>query len=97
MIRMYIELDREKIKQEGIYSFEKMQKYIEDEINAVGGRLDDDGWYTDGTWEGFGAMACVWEKTDWFMRYVKTWLWKNADYENNGRECIEDLLKEIRE
>ena len=91
---MLIELDKDKIKQEGIYSLKKMQKYIHDEIKAVGGRLDADGWYTDGTWEGFGAVASVLEKTEWFLRYAKTWLWRNTDYEDDG---IEDLLQEVWE
>ncbi len=95
MIRMLIELNEEKINQEGIYSFKKMQQYIHDEIEAAGGRLDADGWYTDGSWEGFGAVASVLEKTEWFLRYVKTWLWRNTDYEESGEECIEDLLEEI--
>lgn len=95
MIKMLIELNEEKIKQEGIYSFEKMQQYIRDEIEAVGGRLDTDGWYTDGTWEGFGAVASVLEQTEWFLRYVKTWLWRNTDYEYNGNIHVEDLLQEV--
>lgn len=97
MIRIYIELDKEKMEQEGVYSYEKMQKYIEDRIVAHGGYKDTDGWYTNGTWEGFGALAAVWERSNWFMDNVKKWLWNNKDYDDeSGDACIEDLLEEIK-
>lgn len=96
MIRMYIELDKTKIETEGIYSYEKMQQNIENRIESVGGYKDADSWYTNGTWEEFGAIASNLERSDWFMDNVKTWLWNNTDYEEeNSDNCIEDLLEEI--
>ena len=97
MIRMYIELDKEKIEREGVYNFEKMQQYIDDSIIKLGGYKDKDGWYTNGSWEAFGAIAANLEESAWFMSNVKKWLWNNTDYEEEpGDECIEDLLEEIR-
>ena len=96
MIRMYIELNKDKIEREGIYNYEKMQQHIDEKITRQGGYKDSDGWYTNGTWEGFGAIAAVLERSEWFMNNVKTWLWNNKDYEIElNDECIEDLLEEI--
>lgn len=97
MIRMYIELDKEKIEREGIYNYEKMQQHIDERIIRFGGYKDTDGWYTNGTWEAFGAIAANLEESNWFMDNVKKWLWNNKDYETKpGDVCIEDLLEEIR-
>lgn len=96
MIKMFIELDKEKIEKEGILDYEKMLQQIDNEIESVGGYKGSDGWYTNGSWEGFGAIASVWEECDWFMNNVKKWLWRNTDYEDGpGDVCIDDLLEEI--
>ena len=96
MIRTLIELDKEKIERERIYDYEKMQQHIDDRIAKQGGYKDADGWYTNGTWEGFGAIASVLEEKEWFMNNVKTWLWNNTDYEDGPEDkCISDLLEEI--
>lgn len=97
MIRMYIELDKEKIEREGIYNYEKMQQHIDDRIVKFGGYKDTDGWYTNGTWEAFMAIAQSFGKSDWFVNNVKKFLWNNKDYETNPDEvCINDLLEEIK-
>ncbi len=97
MVRMFIELDKEKIEREGIYSYEKMQQYIDEEVLLMGGYKDTDDWYTNGTWEGFMALATSLGKSDWFLDNAKNFLWNNKDYEKNpGDVCINDLLEEIR-
>ena len=97
MIRMYIELDKEKIEREGVYNYEKMQQYIDDKIVKFGGYKDTDGWYTDGTWEAFMAVATSLGKADWFLNNAKKMLWNNKDYEEGPDDvCIEDMLEEFR-
>ena len=94
---MYIELDKEKIEREGIYNYEKMQQHIDERIIRFGGYKDNDGWYTNGTWEAFMAIALSLAEADWFMDNVKQMLWNNKDYEEGPYDvCIEDMLEGLK-
>ena len=98
MVKMFIELNENKIKEEKIYNLEKLWAHLDARFANFGGYRDETGWYTNGTFESFGAIMANLEEEEWFMDNVKTWLWRNTDYEEVPEDLyIEDILESMSE
>lgn len=86
MMKMLIELDENKILQDGKYSLSKMNSYISNAFEERNMIKESGKWYTNGTFASCGSLALILSSKDWFMDNVQKWLW--YDDEDCG---IEDL------
>ena len=64
---MFIELDKNKILQEGKYSLDKINSYISNTFKERNMTQDLDGWYSNGTFASCGSLALILSSKDWFM------------------------------
>lgn len=92
MLKMVIEFDEEKIKEEGKYDVQKMYAHLDENFVKSGLKVVAQGGYTDSGNEEdlneFMALATVLSDVEWFIKYVKKWDW----YEEDLTEP-EDLIK----
>jgi len=96
MIKMRIKLDEEKIIREKKYSLNEIKNTLDKIFANAGGFLDDNGEYTNGTFESFGAILAVLKNSDWFMDNVIEWLWKDSDFSEESTDFeVEDLLLKV--
>lgn len=75
MMKMLIELDKNKILQDSKYSLSKINVYISNAFKERNMKQDSDGWYTNGTFASCGSLALILSSKDWFMDNVQKWLW----------------------
>ena len=85
-MKMFIELDENKILKEEKYSLEKINSFISNAFDKRNMTQDSDGWYSNGTFASCGSLALILSSKDWFMDNVQKWLW--YDDEDGS---IEDL------
>ena len=86
MMKMLIELDENKILQDGKYSLSKMNSYISNAFEERNMIKESGKWYTNGTFASCGSLALILSSKEWFMDNVQKWLW--YDDEDGS---IEDL------
>lgn len=99
MMKIEIKLDEEQIKKDNIYELEDLYQVIDKlflEENLI--KLPDENgsiFYSGtGSNRDMGRIfVCIFalEKSDWFMNYVRTWLFYNDDNVNNIE--IIDIIK----
>ena len=75
MMKMFVELDENKILKEGKYNLSKMNLFISSAFAKRNMMLDSDGWYSNGTFASCGSLALILSSKDWFMTNVQKWLW----------------------
>jgi len=80
MIKMLIEMDEEKIEREDKYDLNKINTYLKELFARIDSFKDEEGLYTNGTFESFGAIVWRLSEQDWFLNNVKRWIW----YTNEG-------------
>ena len=88
---MLIELDKNKILQEGKYSLSKINAYISNAFKERNMTQDSDGWYSNGTFASCGSLALILSRKDWFMDNVQKWLW--CDDEDGSIEDLKEHYK----
>lgn len=93
MVKMRMELDREKIIQEGIISLENLETDIRADFEERGIYKDEHGFYVGGSFFGFGLWIGGMLEEDLFISYLTEWKWYNSDRSEREDEfVVEDLL-----
>lgn len=95
MMKMLIELDRDKILREQEYNLTEMEDCIERLFTDVGMHRDADGFFVDGDFISIGAIVWSLSDTQWFIENVKRWLWYESENEHptdDSEFSIEDLV-----
>ncbi len=85
-MRMLIELDENKILNEGKYDLSKINAYLSKAFAKRNMSKDNANWYRNGNFTSCGSLILVLSQKDWFMDNVKQWLWYDEE-----DESIEDL------
>ena len=75
MMKMMINLDEEKIAQEGKYDINKIYAYLNKCFEKRGMTKDKDDWYINGNFTSCGSLIAKLSETDWFMDNLLEWLW----------------------
>ncbi len=88
MLKMVIEFDEEKVKKEGKYDLQMMYDCLAKRFTDNGLQVVEKGVYVDKGEEedliSFMVIASVLPRKDWFVRYVKQWLWyEESEIPNN--------------
>lgn len=86
MMKMYIELDEDKILQAGKYDLEKINMYLSKLFSKRDMIQDEDGWYINGNFTSCGSLIATLASKEWFIENLKEWLWYDAD-----DDSMEDL------
>ncbi len=86
MMKMFIELDENKILGEGKYDLNKINAYIDSAFVKRKMKKDNKNWYINGNFTTCGSLILTLSQKDWFIDNVKQWLWYDAD-----DESLEDL------
>lgn len=94
MLKMWIELDEEKILAEKKYDLASIHRVIKDSCASRGIYADKEGFYVGGTFGKFGGLILGLSKEEWFMDNVKQWLWYNSDESDDPNSfVVEDIKK----
>lgn len=88
MMKMYIELDENKILNEGRYDLNKIKAYLYKAFEKRGMYLDEEGWYVNGNFSTCGSLIVKLSRSAWFMDNVIQWLWYDT-----SDSSTEDLKK----
>lgn len=94
MMKLLIELDREKILRENKYDLETIDKFLESVYEDEKMYLDKDGECMVGNFTSIGALVMVLSKAEWFLENVKRWIWYDSGFDNseNPKFGKEDLM-----
>ena len=79
MMKMFIEFDENRIIQDGKYDLDKIYASLAKAFAKRNMTKDTDNWYTNGDFTTCGSLILVLSQKDWFMNYVKEWLWYDSD------------------
>lgn len=85
-MQMLVELDENKILNEGKYSLDKINAFISNAFRKRNMIKNAENWYINGNFTSCGSLALILSQKDWFMTNVKQWLWYD---EEDG--SLEDL------
>lgn len=97
MIKMLIEMDQEKIEREQKYDIKKIESYLDDIFSQANAYKDTEGYYTNGTFESFGAIIWHLRELEWFLPNVKKWLWLNSDSTGDPKNFeVEDVANHYK-
>lgn len=97
MVKMRMELDWEKIEEEGIISPEEVKESFQKDFLARGIYKDEHGFYVGGSFFGFGGWIASMLEEELFISYLTEWKWYNSDRSEREDEFIvEDLLAYAR-
>ncbi len=92
MLKMVIEFDEEKIKDDGKYDLQKMYACLAERFTENGLKVLENGVYIDEGKEKdlmhFMAIATSLPGIEWFKRYIKKWDWYEDDWDEP-----EDLIE----
>lgn len=97
MLKVKIVLDEEKINADAVYYPEEIRRVIDEAFFEQGIVKEGEHFYVGtGSDQDFGSLWAVnlaLEEKEWFMRYVKEWLWYNSDRNKDENDFdIEDIL-----
>ena len=79
MMRMLVELDENKIVNDGKYSLSKINSYLSNAFAKRNMIKNADNWYINGNFTSCGSLALTLSRKDWFMNNVKQWLWYDEE------------------
>ena len=82
MMRMLIELDENKILNEGKYNLDKINAYLSKAFAKRNMTKDDDNWYINGNFTNCGSLILILSQKEWFINNVKKWLWYDEEDES---------------
>lgn len=85
MDKIYIEFDEEKLKKHDI-SLDSAIEYLDKLFARMNMKRDQEGWYTNGSFESIGAITRVLVDNKWFIDSINKWWWYQDDI-----EAIEDI------
>lgn len=105
MFKVEIELDRQKIINDGIYDYNKMKTALDEafkKFGIYGTPINETTTIYEGTgqYDTFGNYWCVIgaiERADWILRNLKKLLWYNESSANASEHHIDDILAEIEQ
>ena len=86
MMKMLIELDENKILNDGKYDLDKINSYLSRAFAKRNMSKESSNWYTNGNFTNCGSLILTLSQKDWFINNIKQWLWYDED-----DESIEDL------
>ena len=97
MVKMILELDKEKIVRDGIIPLQEVEDALQEDFSSRGIYKDEHGFYVGGSFFGFGGlMSSLWD-SELFVSYVKEWKWYNSDRSDDDSEFIvEDILAYVK-
>lgn len=90
MMKMYIELNENKIKEDNIYNIEDINKYLNILYTAYNLKVDSQK-YIAGSFESLGSIFLTLKKQEWLKKYITKWLWFDDE-----DDSIEDLITNKR-
>ena len=86
MMKMLIELNTNKIEEEGKYDLNRINAYLDKMFTKRNMQKDKDNWYINGDFSGCGSLIITLSRKEWFMDNLVKWLWYDTD-----DESMEDL------
>ena len=86
MMKMLIELNANKIEEEGKYDLNRINAYLDKMFTKRNMQKDNDNWYINGDFSGCGSLIITLSQKEWFMDNLVKWLWYDTD-----DESMEDL------
>lgn len=78
MMKIYVSLDEQKIKQDNKYTVESIKNRIENLFKERDMYLDESGWYTNGDFVKCGSFILSLNNSDWFINNIKECLWYDS-------------------
>lgn len=97
MLKMFLELDADKIEREGKYDLDKINAYLDKETKSRGIYKDKTGFYVGGSFAAFGGLILLLAEDAWFLDNVKEWKWYNSDGQKNPEDFgVEDIAQFFR-
>ena len=82
MMKMLIELDENKILNEGKYNLDKIKSYLANAFAKRNMSKDSANWYVNGNFTSCGSLILILSQKDWFINNVRQWLWYDEDDES---------------